>query len=177
MKLITQTLLALSLLLVGYAAHAQADPYVGKKFRLKTQFRGDGECLESNSTKYVDLHSGASFMDKVQNVTGEFWMIEKQPNGAYRLKSEFQGANKCLEGNSASSPTMAGAAFMDDCKNVTGQYWKIVPASGGYVKLMTMSGNQCLEGNEPGSKVHNGAAFMNTPQNVTGQLWKIEEMK
>ena len=45
-------------------------------YRLKTMFRGDGECLEGNRAD-SDYHGGNAFMDKCQNVSGQLWKIEK----------------------------------------------------------------------------------------------------
>ena len=46
-------------------------------YRLKTQFRGDGECLEGNEAQST-VHGGAAFMDKCQNVSGQLWKLVKQ---------------------------------------------------------------------------------------------------
>ncbi len=49
----------------------------GKGFvRLKTQFRGDGECLEGNQVKGLEKAGGA-FMNRCSNVTGQLWTLEK----------------------------------------------------------------------------------------------------
>ncbi|MEZ4886008.1 MAG: RICIN domain-containing protein [Chitinophagales bacterium] len=93
-------------------------------------------------------------------------------DGWYRLKTQFQGEGKCLEGNQAGSKVHGGAAFMDDCQNVSGQLWKIEDAGNGYYRLKTQfrGEGECLESN-------NGTnpAFMDKVQNVSGQLWKIED--
>jgi hypothetical protein len=47
----------------------------GNAYRLKTQFRGDGECLEGNQST-SQAHGGNAFMDKCQNVTGQLWVLE-----------------------------------------------------------------------------------------------------
>ena len=82
-------------------------------------------------------------------------------DGLYRLKTEFQGENKCLEGNEAGSPVHGGNAFMDDCKIVTGQLWRFVLGADGNYRMKTIfqGDKKCLEGNEAGSPVHDGAAF------------------
>ena len=48
-------------------------------YRLKTMFRGEGECLESNQAPNFShgTYSGGSFMDKCQNVSGQLWKFEK----------------------------------------------------------------------------------------------------
>ncbi len=93
-------------------------------YRLKTQFRGEGECLEGNQST-SPVHGGGAFMDKCQNVSGQLWKIEDAGNGYYRLKTQFRGEGECFEGNQASSSVQGGAAFMDKCQNVSGQLWKI----------------------------------------------------
>ena len=90
-------------------------------YRLKTQFRGDAECLEGNQAS-SPAHNGAAFMDKCQNVSGQLWKFVPEVN-AYRLKTQFRGDDECLEGNQSTSQAHGGNAFMDKCQNVTGQLW------------------------------------------------------
>ena len=92
-------------------------------YRLKTMFRGDGECLEGNQAT-SKVHGGNAFMDKCQNVSGQLWKFEPAGNGYYRMKTQFRGDGECLEGNQASSKVHDGAAFMDKCQNVSGQLWR-----------------------------------------------------
>lgn len=93
----------------------------------------------------------------------------------FRIKTVFQGPNKCLEGNQSGSPVKNGSAFMDNCQGVSGQLWKIEDAGDGFVRLKTQfqGENKCLEGNDPRSPVHKGNAFLDNCQNVTGQFWKF----
>ena len=156
------------------AQNANIEP--GAWYRLKTMFRGEGESLEGNQAS-SSYKGGAAFMDKNQNVTGQYWRFEASNKGYYRLKTLFRGDGECLEGNQAASKVHGGAAFMDKCQNVSGQLWKIVPAGNGYFRLKTMfrGDGECLEGNQSASKVHGGAAFMDKCQNVSGQLWKFEK--
>jgi len=145
-------------------------------YRLKTQFRGESECLEGNDPSATTVHNGAAYMTSVQNSLGQVWKIELQANGYYRLKTVLRGDAECLEGNEAGSTVRNGSAFMDKVKNVSGQYWKITTASNGYVYLQNQfrGDAECLEGNQASSTVHGGNAFMDKKQNVSGQLWKIE---
>ncbi len=147
------------------------------EYRLYTKFRGEKECLEGNQAS-SKVKSGAAFMDKKQNVSGQIWKIVPVKDGYYRLKTKFRGKDECLECNEAGSKVHNGAAFMDKCQNVSGQLWKIIPAGNGYYKLKTMfrGEEEALEGNEAGSTVHGGAAFMDKDKNVSGQLWKIEKL-
>ena len=50
-------------------------------YRLKTKFRGDGECLEGNQAG-SNVKGGAAFMDKCQNVSGQLWKFEKVENNS-----------------------------------------------------------------------------------------------
>lgn len=96
--------------------------------------------------------------------------------GYYRLKTQFQGADHCLEGNQLKGD-MNGASFMDKCQNVSGQLWKVVDAGKGYFRLKTQfrGDGECLEGNRVNGFAKAGGAFMNKCQNVSGQLWKFEK--
>ncbi len=147
----------------------KATPEFSGWYRLKTQFRGDGECLEGNQ-RTSKVHGGAAFMDKCQNVSGQLWKIEDAGNGYYRLKTQFRGEGESLEGNNGKSP-----AFMDKQQNVSGQLWKIEDAGNGWYRLKTMfrGEGECLEGNQASSEYMGGAAFMDKCQNVSGQLWKF----
>ncbi|CAN0012770.1 unnamed protein product [Chrysoparadoxa australica] len=99
----------------------------GGWFRLKTLFQGDGKCLEGNRFSPDATLGGAAYMDNCQNVSGQFWALQPQGDGWYRLKTQFQGEGKCLEGNRFSpDSTLGGAAYMDNCQNVSGQLWKLV---------------------------------------------------
>ena len=106
-----------------WTIQAQGDGW----YRLKTLFQGDGKCLEGNRYAPEAVLSGAAYMDNCQNVSGQLWKLEPQGDGWYRLKTQFQGEGKCLEGNRfAPESTLGGAAFMDNCQNVSGQLWKLV---------------------------------------------------
>jgi hypothetical protein len=108
------------------ASFGAAPVDTNKWYRLKTQFRGDGECLEGNQGA-SPVHGGAAFMDTCQNVSGQLWKLEPADNGHYRLKTQFRGDGECFEGNQGASPVHGGAAFMDKCQNVSGQLWLLVP--------------------------------------------------
>lgn len=99
-------------------------------YRLSTLFQmPEGKCLEGNRFDPSSTLGGAAFMDNCQNVTGQLWRFEPAGGEWFRLKTVFQGNDKCLEGNRFDpSSTLGGAAFMDNCQNVSGQLWKFVPA-------------------------------------------------
>lgn len=46
-------------------------------YRMKTMFRGEENCLEGNQAA-SPVHSGAAFMDRCQDVSGQLWKFEAQ---------------------------------------------------------------------------------------------------
>ena len=105
----------------------------------------------------------------------------------YKLKTQFQGPDKCLEGNKrASTSTLGGAAFMDNCQRVSGQAWKFVPDRDykGYYRMKTVfrGDDECFRANRFGSKILGGASFMDQckypsrrfPAIGSGQQWRIQ---
>ena len=97
------------------------------------------------------------------------------PGAWYKLHTEFQGEDKCLEGNQSESPVHDGAAFLDDCQEVSGQYWTF-EATGDYflAKTMFLEDEACLEGNQADSEIKDGAAFMNDcAAPASGQAWQF----
>lgn len=163
------------------ATVAVAKPFAPKPhlfYKLKTKFQGPNRCLEGNRHVHTATLKGAAFMDRCQSVSGQKWQFVPQANGYYRMKTQFQGPRKCLEGNKrAASSTLGGAAFMDNCQNVSGQLWKIKPF-GKYFTLTTQfraPHNECLEGNRfHSSSSLGGAAFMSRCKPFTGQLFYAE---
>lgn len=157
--------LLISSLMIGSAGvvQAQDEDITGGWYRLKTMFRGDGECLEGNDAG-SPVHSGAAFMDTCQNVSGQLWRFVPASDGYYRLKTMFRGDSECLEGNQVGSPVHDGSAFMDTCQNVSGQLWELVSQGNGWYRLKTMfrGDGECLEGNDASSPVHGGNAFMDS---------------
>lgn len=105
-------------------------PAGGGWYRLSTLFQmPEGKCLEGNRFDPNSTLRGAAFMDNCQNVSGQLWRFEPAGDGWFRLKTQFQGDGKCLEGNRFDpNSTLGGGAFMDNCQNVSGQLWKFVPA-------------------------------------------------
>lgn len=156
------------------SAPAAAPSFPSGPFRLQTQFLQDDACLEANGPA-SPVHSGASFMDSCQDVSGQVWMAVPIQDGYFRLQSPLHGAERCLESNSADQSYFNGAAYMDTCQNVTGQMWRAVPAGDGYYRLQTeyRGTGECLESNNAESPAHGGAAFMDQCQNVGGQLWRF----
>ena len=129
MKYLTMACAAISVVgvLGTHQAAAQGNPGY---FKLQTMFQeADNKCFEGNRFAADATLQGGAFMDDCQNVSGQMWTAVPEGNGFFRLKTQFQGDNKCLEGNRfAPDATLKGAAFMDDCQNVSGQLWKAVGA-------------------------------------------------
>lgn len=156
------------------AAQAARVPVPGTFYRLRTQFRGQGECLEANGPTSTN-HNGAAFMDRCQNVTGQFFRFVQVSDDVYRIQSRSFGADRCLEGNQSSSSTHNGSAFMDTCQDVSGQLWRVVPHGGGFrLQNLFRGEGECLEGNQATSTTRGGNAFMDRCQNVSGQVWLLE---
>lgn len=141
-----------------------------------TAYRGSVRLAAGQTVELLVGNGGDGFADDAVRVSATIVRQDPRPTfaGWYRLKTVFQGPDKCLEGNQAASPVKQGAAFMDRCQNVSGQLWQLVP-EGEYFRLKTrfQGANKCLEGNEAGSPVKGGAAFMDDCKNVSGQLWKV----
>jgi len=163
--------------------HSFSPAYSGYYY-LRTVFTGDGLSLESNDPN-SPYKNGASFMSPEKGVSGTMWQFVADPynRGWYRLKSNFQGANKCLECNGVGSTVKGGASFMDNCQNVTGQLWRLeLVAKNGddhiYRLLSKLHGDKnSLEGNKPDSDYMGGSSFMDSKQNVSGQMWRLVPVK
>lgn len=101
-------------------------------YRLKTMsLEDEGYCLEGNKIGPDSTLGGATFQDRCQDVSGQFWkVVPTKQNGYYRLQTMFlENENYCLEGNKIGpNSTLGGATFQDQCQDVSGQYWKFVPA-------------------------------------------------
>ena len=163
----------------GDVVSADGNPFPGV-YRLKTRAGMARHCLESNGPN-SPVHSGASFMDTCQDVSGQFWTITPVDGveGYYTLRSGAGGESMCLEGSEAGSAAHSGGAHLTPCQGQSGQMWSISLAqtgNGRFYNLRTQFRGQgeCLEGNSADSPTHDGAAFMDACQDVTGQLWRFE---
>lgn len=168
-------LLALGLLL---AAPALAQPGEGP-FLLKSMYAGEAQCLESNDPSNSGDHLGSIYMTDCAYVSGQRWYIEQQANGYVRLRSQYRGADECLESNDPQNSTgHGGAAYMDACQDVTGQYWEIEPTRDqfGYVRLKTLylGEDRCLESSRMQDSPASGpGSRMDACQDVSGQYWML----
>ncbi len=59
-------------------------------------------------------------MAKSSNASGQYWKIEKQDNGYYRLTSQYTGKEKSLDVTPQKDKLM-----MAKSSNASGQFWKI----------------------------------------------------
>lgn len=148
-------------------------------YNLRTLFTGDDLSLEANGAASRDMN-GAAFMSSQRGASGTMWQFvadNSQP-GWYRLKSQSQGNNKCLDANGKDRVHLhGGAVFMENCNYSSGQFWKLELVSSANsdhiyrLRAMSFGVTQSLEGNKPG--LGNGNAFMDDNQNVTGQMWRL----
>lgn len=97
----------------------------GQRFALRN-LNSDDICLESGRGLVAgDPNGGSIYMADCGDFTGQAWYIEPV-QGGFKLKSEFAGPSKCLEGNSESpGSALHGASFMNDCANASGQLWTV----------------------------------------------------
>lgn len=143
-------------------------PDTGYYYRLTTQFRGDGMCL--------DVFNGGpmnnmTHLVQCANYSGQFWRFTgPDANGSYRLSTEFRGPGMCLDifngGQYNNQPNLAA------CANLSGQLWNL-RAEGDWYRLTTQfrGPDMCLD-------IFNGGPQNNQPvlakcANYSGQLWKL----
>ena len=146
-------------------------------YRLQTAAHGGSHCLESNQADW-DWHMGNSFMDNCGYYSGQIWRFDPVTLDGktwYRLHSDFQGDDKCLDGNDPESMLHDGAAFMADCSASQTQLWELAAYEGWYLlKNKEQGPDYCLEGNGLGeNSVKGGTAFMGACEPFTGQLFHI----
>ena len=97
----------------------------------KAAYNGKADLAAGQSVDFIVGNGGDGFADDAVQLTATLSRAEAAKfSGWYRLKTQFQGDKKCLEGNEAGSPVKGGAAFMDDCKGVSGQLWQLVAEGG-----------------------------------------------
>ena len=146
-------------------------------YRLKTQFEGASHCLESNDTDWSEWHGGNAFMDGCQEVSGQMWRFEpviSEGEVWYRMKSAFQGDDKCLEGNHPDELYQGGASFMADCQPNPDQLWRLVEAEGWFhLETQAQGAGTCLSGNYAEAPYKQGAAFMAECEPFTSQIFHV----
>lgn len=131
-----------------------------KVYRLSTEFRGDGMCLDVNNDRVVLQNCAA--------VSGQSWRITAGAGGNWKLSPEFPGNfAKCLDGGDF--------AVLANCSNASGQFWNIKPIAGksGYYTMTSnfLGPTKCLD-IVNGGQNNNFAQFADCG-NRTGQYWKF----
>ncbi len=143
-------------------------PGADETFRLQTEHHGARRCLESG-----DGTQGI-YMAQCGYYSGQIWeaVAVKEALGYYELKSEYQGEDRCLDGNDPDSSVLSGAAFMAPCSDSSSQRWRFVP-DGDAVLMQTEfhGGNECLDANRIGELDHNGQGFMAACASLDSQRW------
>lgn len=139
-------------------------------YRLTTQFRGNGMCLDvfNGGPKNNMVH-----LTQCADFSGQYWHLKgPDANGWQRLTTMFRGEEMCLDifngGKYNNQP------HLTKCANFSGQYWKLKKlGSGGKYRLTTQfrGDDMCLD-------IFNGGAQNNQPHltkcaNFTGQFWKL----
>ncbi len=143
-------------------------------YKLSTQFRGPGMCLDvyNNGAKNNLTH-----LAQCGNYTGQYWNISwvstsRGGTELYRLTTQFRGKNKCLDvvpnGPRNNQLTLA------DCGNYSGQYWRLLPSSlvkGSFRLNSTFRGERCADifNGGPNNDDTNYAPCAN----VSGQYWTV----
>ena len=116
------------------AKKTDASVVIGGSVKLQKAMSGAGAKAEFSQTvslakgatvDFVVGNGGDGFADDAVQLVATLTPTTPSFDGYYRLKTQFQGDGKCLEGNQAASTVKGGAAFMDSCQNVSGQLWKI----------------------------------------------------
>jgi hypothetical protein len=93
-------------------------------YRLTTQFRGDGMCL--------DIFNGGEFdnmphLAPCADFTGQYWKF-RQDGGRFRLVTRFRGDAMCLDVFNGGA--MNNMLHLAPCANFSGQFWMKIPPTG-----------------------------------------------
>jgi hypothetical protein len=100
-------------------------------YRLSTGIGSpQNKCLEGNQYPNGLTLRGATFLDNLQNVSGQIWyMFPQGGHGYMQMTTAFRAPfNECFVGNpiNASIP-LGGAALMSKCDNGATQLWRVEP--------------------------------------------------
>jgi len=149
-------------------------------FRLTNlAYEAEDRCFEGNRLADDAYIRGAAFLDRCQNVSGQYWQAVPWNDEQFLLKTMFQGEERCFEASRiAESATLGGAGHMAACSGAGNQLWTAVPAPGheGYLSLKTrLSGEElCLVGNRPGDSAPvGGGAYLAACASTNAEMWKI----
>ncbi len=136
-------------------------------YRLTTQFRGSGMCLDvfngGDKNNMTHLAPCADF-------SGQYWRLQAAGPGYYRLTTMFRGANMCLD--VFNGGPLNNQPHLTQCANYSGQLWQITE-QGGWSRLTTQfrGTGMCLD-------IFNGGPDNNMPHltncaNYSGQFWQL----
>lgn len=128
--------------------------------RLHTLFTGNGKCFDVIN----DALDNRVTMNDCGNFSGQIWTISAGPvAGTFRLKSQFTGANRCLD-------IIGGQVSLGTCGNFSGQAWQFEESSiTGFFQLKTLFTGEdtCLD-------LIGGVPTMVACGNFSGQFWSLE---
>jgi hypothetical protein len=136
----------------------------GYYFRLTTQFRGNGSCLDvfNGGDKNNMTH-----LTNCADYSGQYWRLSNAGNGYYRLSTMFR-LDIHNGGPRNNQPHLV------PCANYSGQFWNISNDGGWYRLTTQFRGNgMCLD-------IFNGGHSNNQPHltgcaNYSGQFWSIQQ--
>ena len=142
---------------------------------------GRGKCLEANALGERSVLGGATFLDRCQPVTGQFWIARTVEKERFRLSAQFGGTDRCLSVNAGEIGKVAeGAPYMSPCNESGATFEAVAGPSGSYFHLRTTLGSKivCL-----GAQLGKNAADPFTPVLATpcegrlDQLWQAVEAR
>ena len=151
-------------------------------FRLQlADATGSGKCLEANVLGERSLLSGATFLDRCQPVTGQFWIARTVEKERFRLSAQFGGADRCLSVNEGEIEEVAeGMPYMASCNESGATFEAVAGPSGSYFRLRTTIGARiaCL-GVQPGTNVADPfLPVLVTPcEGRMDQMWQAVEAR
>ncbi len=156
--------------ILSLTAGTDAAPLDGKGFKkLKTEWRGDGKCLDvvNDGEKNTELA-----LADCGNFAGQHWQIVPSKPGFWRMKTEWRGKSMCLDivndGKTNSQPHLA------PCTDASGQRWKLTDTKGWFRLTTEWQGeSKCLDIVNDGKA--NNRPVLASCANVTGQNWRISD--
>ena len=154
-----------TLLFMAAPAAAQNAGY----FKLQTMFQEpENKCFEGNRFAPDAVLQGGAFMDDCQNVSGQSWTAVPEGNGYFRLKTEFQGALKCLRAMVGPRRCCRVPPSWTTARTYQGSCGGLFPiAMHFWLKTQLRGDSKVSRGQHPPDDAA-GAAFMDTCQKVSG---------
>ena len=141
----------------------------GYYYRLSTQFRGNGNCLDVFNG---GANNNMTHLTNCADYSGQYWRLSDAGNGYYRLSTMFRGVNMCLDIHNGGPRN--NQPHLVPCANYSGQFWNI-RNEGGWNRLTTQfrGAGMCLD-------IFNGGPSNNMPHltgcaNYSGQFWHLQQ--